>query len=285
MSNLKELSSAKIFGGWTKRFSHHSDVLNCDMNFSVFLPSGSADATKRFPVLYWLSGLTCTDENFITKAGAQRAAEQHGIILIAPDTSPRGVQIEGMSDSWDFGLGAGFYLNATEEKWSKHFNMYDYITKELPTLVNGALPVDPARQAISGHSMGGHGALVIALKNPGRYKSVSAFAPICNPVNCPWGVKAFTGYLGENREAWKQYDATELAKTLDATVADSYHILIDQGSADKFLENQLLPKNFTDVAAQKGLHVEYREQKDYDHSYYFISTFFDDHVAFHAKRL
>jgi len=252
------------------------------MNFTVFIPSKCSESNKA-PVLFWLSGLTCTDENFITKAGAQRAAAHHGIILVCPDTSPRGVNIEGQSESWDFGLGAGFYVNATESKWSRHFNMYGYVTSELPKLIVAHFPATPDRHSISGHSMGGHGALICSLKNPGRYKSISAFAPICNPINCPWGQKAFTGYLGTNKDSWKAWDACELLKVYRGP---PLNLLIDQGIDDKFYkEKQLQPEALRDACADAKQPVEIRMHPGYDHSYYFISTFIEDHISYHAKFL
>merc|ERR1719454_1461984 len=250
------------------------------MTFSIFLPPGVSSASKA-PVLYYLSGLTCTDDNFTHKACAQRAAAAHGVALVAPDTSPRGLDIEGEHDSYDFGSGAGFYVDATVEKWKKHYNMYTYITKELPELISGLFPVDPEKRSITGHSMGGHGALVCHLKNPGMYSSVSAFSPICNPTVVPWGEKAFTGYLG-SVEAGKAYDATELVSSYSGPKVP---VLIDQGTADGFLENQLKPKNFFIAAAKNGYNVELRMQPLYDHSYYFISTFMRDHIDFHARAL
>lgn len=276
----KLLSSTKCFGGFVQRFQHNSDALSCEMKFSVFLPQ--VHPGQKLPAIYWLSGLTCTDENFITKAGAERAASEHQVILVCPDTSPRGVDIEGADASWDFGFGAGFYVNAVEQKWAKHFRMYDYVTKELPQLVNANLPVDSARVSISGHSMGGHGALICALKNPGMYKSVSAFAPICHPVGCPWGIKAFTGYLGANEEAWKEYDATFLIQSYSGP---TLNILIDQGTEDKFLAEQLKPETFAAAAKGTSHNVQIRMQDGYDHSYYFIATFIDAHIAFHAAHL
>jgi len=281
MAQLKQLSSAKCCGGLVQRFQHNSDALSCEMKFSVFLPP-QAQEGQKVPVVYFLSGLTCTDENFITKAGAQRAAAKHGLALICPDTSPRGVEIEGADASWDFGFGAGFYVNATEPKWAKHFRMYDYVTKELPQLVNANFPVDGSRVSVFGHSMGGHGALICALKNPGLYKSVSAFAPICHPVDCPWGLKAFSGYLGENKDAWKEYDATHLVQSYSGPALD---ILIDQGSDDKFLKEQLKPEDFEAAAKGTSHKVQVRMQEGYDHSYYFISTFIEDHLAHHAAHL
>jgi S-formylglutathione hydrolase len=281
------------------------------MTFSVFLPptynpippSTAVDASQlpydpargergegRVPAVYWLSGLTCNDQNFITKAGAQQAAARNGLALIVPDTSPRGdevAKIEGVGKDWDFGLGAGFYVNATEPKYREFFNMYDYITRELPALVNDNFNIDGSRIGISGHSMGGHGALICALKNPGMYRGVSAFAPISNPTKCPWGVKAFTGYLGpeaENLAAWKAYDATEL---LSAYRGPALNILIDQGAADQFYrEKQLLPEHFASASEGTPVTTKLRLQEGYDHSYYFVSTFIEehlDHLAHHIK--
>lgn len=282
-SSLKQVSSVRCFGGLVQRFQHASSSLGCEMKFFVYLPP-NASPERRVPALYFLSGLTCTDENFITKAGAQRAAAKHGLALICPDTSPRGVPIEGDSESWDFGVGAGFYVNATEPKWSRNYRMYDYVTRELPAIVNDALPVDSSRTGIFGHSMGGHGALICALKNPGTYKSVSAFAPICNPVNCPWGQKAFKGYLGEDTSTWQEYDATHLVKKYSGP---PLQILIDQGSADNFLgQKQLLPEAFEEAArGVAGVSLKLRMQEGYDHGYYFISTFIDDHIEHHAALL
>lgn len=251
------------------------------MTFSIFIPAQVDRLDPLPPVLYYLSGLTCTDENARTKAAIFEHAAKYGLAVVFPDTSARGVTIEGQDDSYDFGSGAGFYLNATEAKWSKHYNMYDYITSELPTFVKNIFPVDTERCAISGHSMGGHGALSIHLKNPGKYASVSAFAPICNPTQCQWGVKAFEGYLG-SVEAGKQYDSCELMRGYDGPFTP---ILIDQGTKDNFLANQLLPENFKIAAGEKGYPVTIRMQSGYDHSYYFISTFIGNHVAFHANNL
>eukprot|EP01101_Sappina_pedata_P004919 TRINITY_DN2154_c0_g2_i1.p1 TRINITY_DN2154_c0_g2~~TRINITY_DN2154_c0_g2_i1.p1 ORF type:complete len:290 (+),score=109.11 TRINITY_DN2154_c0_g2_i1:100-870(+) len=254
------------------------------MNFTVFVPSAASPAPHNFPVLYWLSGLTCTDENFITKAGAQDAATKHGIFLVCPDTSPRGTSIEGQSDSWDFGLGAGFYLNATQPLWSTNFNMYSYVTAELPAIISANFSVaDTTRSSIFGHSMGGHGALVCALKNPGQYRSVSAFAPICNPINCPWGNKAFLGYLGDDKDSWKTWDSTELVSKY---AGQDLHILIDQGSEDKFYkEKQLLTEAFEEGAKKANVNALVRYQEGYDHSYYFIATFVAEHIAHHSAHL
>ncbi|KAG6430115.1 hypothetical protein SASPL_108176 [Salvia splendens] len=233
-------------------------------------------------VLYWLSGLTCNDENFIAKSGAQRVASAEGVALIAPDTSPRGLNIEGEADSWDFGVGAGFYLNATQEKW-KNWQMYDYVVKELPAVLKeNFLQLDTSRASISGHSMGGHGALTIYLKNLDKYKSVSAFAPVANPINCPWGQKAFTNYLGENKAAWEEYDASILVSKYTNVSAT---ILIDQGDADKFLSEQLQPQKFDEACRKSKVPLLLRMQPGYDHSYYFIATFIDDHIRHHAQAL
>ena len=282
MAAPKQLSVVRSFGGYQKVFEHASTVLKCTMKFAVYLPSKSE--TEKVPVLYWLSGLTCTEQNFITKAGAQKYAEQYGIAIVAPDTSPRGCNIEGEEDSWDFGTGAGFYVDATEAKWKTNYNMFSYVTSELPSLVQANFPVIPDKQSIFGHSMGGHGALICALKNPGKYKSVSAFAPICNPVNCPWGQKAFSGYLGSNREAWKDWDATELVRKYQGPPLP--YILIDQGKEDSFLaQSQLLPENFVEACREAKVPVMLRMQEGYDHSYYFIASFVEDHIKQHAEAL
>jgi S-formylglutathione hydrolase len=248
------------------------------MTFGIFLPSASLRGPC--PVLYWLSGLTCTEQNFITKAGAQAHAERHGIILVAPDTSPRG---EGVPDdpAYDLGCGAGFYVNATEEPWSRHYKMYDYIITELPALIEASFPAMPDRRGIFGHSMGGHGALIAALKNPGRYRSVSAFSPIGAPTSSPWGEKAFRAYLGEDPEAWRAYDAASLV----ASATERLPILVDQGDADQFLENQLKPELFKKACEAAGHPLTLRMQPGYDHSYYFIATFVGDHIDHHAAAL
>ncbi|KAL6540531.1 hypothetical protein OROMI_024414 [Orobanche minor] len=276
-----EISSTKMFGGYNKRYKHYSPTLGCSMTFHIYFPP-SPSPSHKFPVLYWLSGLSCTDENFIAKSGAQRVASSEGIVLIAADTSPRGLNVERESDSWDFGVGAGFYLNATQDKW-KNWQMYDYIVKELPELVKENFPqIDTARASIFGHSMGGHGALTIYLKNLDKYKSVSAFAPISNPMNCPWGQKAFTNYLGENRDAWEEYDATSLVSKFNDVSAS---ILIDQGDEDKFLHEQLLPHKFEEACRKVNVPLLVRMHPGYDHSYYFIATFIDDHIRHHAQAL
>ncbi|CAA6668957.1 unnamed protein product [Spirodela intermedia] len=242
----------------------------------------TSTSLQHLKVLYWLSGLTCTDENFIIKSGAQRSASREGIALVAPDTSPRGLNVEGEADSWDFGVGAGFYLNATQDKW-KNWRMYDYVVKELPKLLSVNFPnLDISRASISGHSMGGHGALIIYLKNPGAYKSVSAFAPICNPANCPWGQKAFSNYLGTDKSDWEEYDATVLVEKINEL---STTILIDQGGDDNFLSNQLLPHSFEAACKRANVPLLMRLQPGYDHSYFFVQTFIDDHICHHAKAL
>ncbi|XP_061431274.1 S-formylglutathione hydrolase [Lethenteron reissneri] len=278
---LVEISSNRIFEGYQKVFEHESSELKCKMRFGVYLPPKAE--THKCPVLYWLSGLTCTEQNFVTKAGVQRLASEHGLIVVAPDTSPRGCNVEGEDESWDFGSGAGFYVDATRDPWSQHYRMYSYVTRELPKLVKESFSADAEKQSIFGHSMGGHGALVCALRNPGMYRSVSAFAPICNPVECPWGQKAFAGYLGEDREAWKAYDATLLVSGYSGPPLD---ILVDQGKDDQFLSaGQLLPDNFLAACTQAKVPAVFRLQEGYDHSYYFIATFMDDHVLHHAKYL
>ena len=276
---IESISSTKAFGGWHKQYSHHSSTLNCAMRFAIYLPPQAE--SQAVPVLYWLSGLTCTDENFMQKAGAQRIAAELGMAIVAPDTSPRG---EGVADdpdgAYDFGLGAGFYLNATKPPFSQHYQMYDYVVNELPALIEAHFPVTEQR-SISGHSMGGHGALTIALKNPHRYNSLSAFSPICHPMDCPWGIKAFRGYLGDDQQQWQQYDSCELmAKSQQFVPA-----LVDQGSKDNFLDEQLKPQILVQVAKNRGYPLELRMQPGYDHSYYFIATFIEDHLRFHAKHL
>ena len=277
---LEIVSSNKSFGGWHKRYRHRSSSLNCDMVFAVYLPP-QAEQGAKLPVLYWLSGLTCTDENFMQKAGAQRMAAELGLIIIAPDTSPRG---EGVADdangAYDFGLGAGFYVNATQEPFASHYRMYDYVVQELPALIEANFPVSDKR-GIAGHSMGGHGALICALKNPGRYQSVSAFSPISNPMNCPWGEKAFSLYLGEERSRWREWDASVLI----AEAEEKLPILVDQGDRDDFLEGQLKPQVLQAAAKAAAHPLTLRMQPGYDHSYYFIASFIGDHIAHHAAAL
>ena len=277
MSTLTVVQEQKCFGGRQIRYQHASTVLNCEMKFSVFLPPQAA--TQNVPALYWLSGLTCSDENFSTKAGAQRVAAELGIALIIPDTSPRG---EGVPDdaAYDLGLGAGFYVNATQAPWAAHYQMYDYVLHELPALVEAELPLSDKR-AISGHSMGGHGALVLALRNPQRFVSVSAFAPIANPINRPWGQKAFTAYLGEAQNAWVNYDACMLL----AQYRGDLPLLVDQGDADNFLTEQLKPQALYTSGMQAKANLMLRMQPGYDHSYYFIASFIEEHLRFHAQYL
>ncbi len=282
MGALEHLSASRSFGGWLRRFRHRSAALDCDMVFAVYLPPQAEHGPV--PVLYWLSGLTCTDENFMHKAGAQRLAAELGIALVAPDTSPRGSEVPGDPDgSWDFGHGAGFYVNATQAPYDRHYRMYDYVVSELPALVEARLPVS-SRRAISGHSMGGHGALVCALKNPGRYRSVSAFAPIAHPTRCPWGEKAFSRYLGDDRDAWQAWDACELIARLPDGV-ERLPLLVDQGDTDAFLAEQLRPADLEAACAAAGHPLTLRLQPGYDHSYYFIASFIDDHLRHHAAAL
>ena len=280
---VETVSKHRCFGGTVGFYKHRSAVNDCVMKFAVFAPPQAERGPV--PVLYYLAGLTCTEETFMIKAGAQRRAAELGLMLVSPDTSPRGVPLPGDSDAYDFGVGAGFYLDATEEPWSKHYRMYSYITSELPSIIDAQFPADKARQGIFGHSMGGHGALSIGLKNPGgRYKSISAFAPIAAPKQVPWGQKAFNGYLGPDRGQWEQYDSTELMKKVtDASKRPL--ILIDQGLADQFLENQLHPQKFEEAAQAVGYAVTLRKQPGYDHGYYFMSTFMDDHLRHHARIL
>ncbi|MCV2216596.1 S-formylglutathione hydrolase [Thauera sp. Sel9] len=275
---MQRIEHRACFGGWQDVYRHRSDVLGCEMNVAVYLPPQATGGTK-LPVLYWLSGLTCTEQNFITKAGAQRYAAEHGLIIVAPDTSPRGDDVAD-ADGYDLGKGAGFYLNATEQPWAQHYRMYDYIVTELPALVEASFPASDAR-GISGHSMGGHGALSIALKNPGRYRSVSAFSPIVAPTQVPWGEKVFSNYLGENREAWKQYDSVELV----ASAGEKLLLLVDQGDADEFLDGQLKPQLLQAACEAAGHPLILRMQPGYDHSYYFIASFIGDHLRHHAQAL
>ncbi|MCR6629158.1 MAG: S-formylglutathione hydrolase [Magnetospirillum sp.] len=277
---ISEISASRCFGGWQKRFRHASRVLDCDMVFGLFLPP-NASADDPVPALYWLSGLTCTDENFAQKAGAQRLAAELGMAIVIPDTSPRGPGVPGDPDgAWDFGLGAGFYLNATQEPWARHYRMYDYVVSELPALVEANLPVS-AERAVAGHSMGGHGALVCALRNPGRYRSVSAFSPIVDPMAVPWGEKAFSRYLGPDRESWRQWDTCALL----ADAAERLPLLVDVGSADPFLDTQLKPEALSRAAAAAGHPLDLRLRDGYDHSYFFVASFMDDHLRHHARAL
>lgn len=277
---ITTISQNKSFGGTQGVYSHTSQETGTVMRFGVYLPPQAEHG--RVPVLHWLSGLTCTEENFIIKAGAQRIAAELGIAIVTPDTSPRGLNIPGDAESYDFGVGAGFYVDATEAPWSAGYRMYSYVTTELPWLVVANFPVDPKRVGIFGHSMGGHGALTIALKNPGYYKSVSAFAPIASPMRCPWGEKALTGYLGADRNQWREYDTTALIEDRGWT---GPKILVDQGMQDQFLESQLKPELLREACQRAGVPLELRLQPGYDHSYFFIATFIEDHLRFHAETL
>jgi S-formylglutathione hydrolase len=280
MSAIQLVNEHACFGGVQQFYKHDSRETRGSMKFSVYQPP-QAKAGK-VPVLYYLSGLTCTDETFPTKAHAQAVAAELGLMLIAPDTSPREPRIPGDADKWDFGQGAGFYVDATQAPWAENYRMYSYITQELPALVEASLPSMTGATGIFGHSMGGHGALTLALRNPALYKSVSAFAPIVAPMQCPWGQKAFSNYLGADQETWRQYDASELV----AKKAFPTHILIDQGTADQFYkEQQLLPEKFSAAAAKSGQKLTLRMQEGYDHGYYFIQTFMADHLHHHAKVL
>lgn len=276
---MKTISEHKCFEGVQGYYAHASKEIGLDMKFSVFVPPRVQ--AGKVPVLYYLAGLTCTEETFAIKAGAQRLAAELGLMLVAPDTSPRGANVPGESEAWDFGVGAGFYVDATREPWSKHWRMYSYVTKELPALVAEKFPAETTRQGIFGHSMGGHGALVCALRNPGQYKSLSAFAPIAAPTRCPWGKKAFKGYLGDDHEAWKEYDAAELIRR----TSFAGPILVDQGLADKFLPDQLYPEVFEVACRESGQPLVLNRREGYDHGYFFISTFMDDHLRHHASQL
>lgn len=276
---LELVSENKSFGGWLRRYRHRSQVLGCDMVFGIYLPPQAE--TQSVPLLWWLSGLTCTDENFMQKAGAQGVAAELGMAIICPDTSPRGTDLPGEHDSYDFGSGAGFYVDATEAPWNQHYRMYSYVVDELSDLVHNSFPLS-GQEVIAGHSMGGHGALICALHNPERYQSVSAFAPMCHPVNCPWGEKAFGNYLGDDREAWKAWDATELIRANGSQHA----ILVDQGEADNFLEaGQLQPEALEAACSEAGVDLTLRHQPGYDHSYFFIASFIEDHLRFHYARM
>ncbi|MBI4381629.1 MAG: S-formylglutathione hydrolase [candidate division NC10 bacterium] len=277
------VNSHRCFGGTVGFYEHASATNACTMKFAVFTPPQAERG--RVPVLYYLSGLTCTEETFMIKAGAQRRAAELGLMLVAPDTSPRGVTLPGDSDAYDFGVAAGFYVDATREPWSKHYRMYSYVTAELPALIDTHFAADPGRQGIFGHSMGGHGALCIGLRNPGgRYRSISAFAPISTPKQVPWGRKAFNGYLGPDAGQWDLYDATELVRQVkDAPGRPP--ILVDQGLADQFLDVQLRPHLFEEAARAVGYPLSLRRQPGYNHGYYFISTFIDDHLQHHARVL
>lgn len=274
---MKRLEHRACFGGFQDVYQHESKTLGCSMNFAVYFPPGAE--SKKLPVLYWLSGLTCTEQNFITKSGAQRYAAEHGVIIVAPDTSPRGEGVPN-DDSYDLGMGAGFYVNATQQPWAKNYRMYDYIADELPALIESSFSVGP-RRGISGHSMGGHGALVIGLRNPDKFHSISAFAPIVAPSQVPWGEKAFTAYLGSDRSAWAEYDAVELI----ARVSKRTPLLVDFGTADEFLTRELRPELLKDACAKVDHPLTLNMREGYDHSYYFVSSFIGEHLGWHIKNL
>jgi len=276
---METLSSNSSFGGWHRRYRHQSAVLDCSMEFAVYLPPQAGQ--QPVPAVWWLSGLTCTDENFMQKAGAQKRAAELGLALICPDTSPRGTDLPGEHEDWDFGSGAGFYLNAAEAPWDRHYRMFDYVTEELPDLVASNLPLTALR-GISGHSMGGHGALICALKKPNLYRSVSAFAPICNPMQCAWGQKAFKHYLGSDPDQWRDWDAVELIRD----EGTKFELLVDQGQDDGFLEQgQLLPDALQSACQSADARLTLRYQAGYDHSYFFIASFINDHLDHHARLL
>jgi S-formylglutathione hydrolase len=278
-TNLETLSEHRCFGGKTGFYKHRSEACAAEMRFAVFVPPQAAQ--RRVPVLYYLAGLTCTEETFMVKAGAQRAAAEHGLILVAPDTSPRATGITGEDEGWDLGTGAGFYLDATADPWNAHYRMYSYVTQELPALVLENFSARKGAMGVFGHSMGGHGAPTCALKNPDLYVSVSAFAPVVAPMKVPWGKKAFTNYLGWDEEAWRGYDASELVR--ERPFADGREILVDQGTADEFLGEQLRPEVFEEACAEAGQLLTLRRHEGYDHGYYFVSTFVEDHVRHHAE--
>lgn len=277
---LKLVSSVKCFGGLQNVYSFFSKQLQCETKFSAYIPP-KATAEAPVPVLFWLSGLTCTEENFYVKSGFQRYAAEHNLLVVGPDTSPRGCNIEGEDVDWDFGTGAGFYVDATTEKYKTNYRMYSYITKELPGVVEQHLPVVKGARSISGHSMGGHGALICALKNPGLFKVATAFAPISNPSVSAWGIKCFTGYLGEDKEAWKDWDATELIAKYQGP---ELHLRIEQGSADPWL-GHLIPDNFVQVCKKLGVNLDYRWQEGYEHGYLFVGTFIGEHIKLHSDIL
>lgn len=281
--SIETISEHGCFGGKVGFYRHRSSANSCDMRFAVFVPPQAANT--RVPVLTFLSGLTCTEETFMIKGGAQRIAAELGLMLISPDTSPRGDEVPDDPDgAYDFGIAAGFYLNATEAPWSANFQMYDYVTKELPDIIFAEFPGDRDRQGIFGHSMGGHGALTVGLRNPDTFRSISAFAPICSPMNCPWGQKAFSNYLGDDQASWMEYDATELVKGLGDSRPQN-KILIDQGLDDQFLEQELHPHLFEAACAEHSVDLELRRHQGYDHGYYFISTLMKDQLEHHSSLL
>ncbi len=275
---MENTEQVREFGGWLKRYTHKSESCHCDMTFSIYLPPKAEK--DKVPVLYYLSGLTCTDDNFRTKAGAQRYAAEHNIALVMPDTSPRGDDVHDEPDRYDLGKGAGFYVNATESPWTPHYNMFNYVTRELPALIESNFPVSNVR-SVCGHSMGGHGAIIAALKNPGQYQSVSAFAPIANPVDCPWGEGCFGAYLGANKETWKSWDSVCLLES----GAQCPPLLVDQGGSDNFLEEQLSFDKLQQACTTRGLDATLRKHDHYDHSYHFIASYIGEHIAFHSQHL
>ena len=287
LSSLEPLAESRCFGGLQRRYRHQSTALRCAMTFSVYLPP-QALAGANVPALYWLSGLTCTDENVMQKAGAQRHAAALGLALVAPDTSPRGEQVPSDPDGgWDFGHGAGFYINASRAPWRDHYQMHSYVVSELPDLLEATLPLQPGRRGVSGHSMGGYGALVAALRHPDRYLSVSAFAPIANPSACPWGQKALRHFLGDDSSPWRDWDPINLIATAasPSSAGTARPILVDQGTADPYLEEQLRPSALRTAAAAAGYPLELRLQEGYDHSYFFVASFIEDHLRHHARAL
>ena len=277
---LVTVSQNLCFEGTQGVYSHASQQTGCSMRFGVFMPPQAK--AGPVPVLYWLSGLTCTEENFIIKAGAQRVAAELGVAIVTPDTSPRGLDLPGISDSYDFGSGAGFYVDATQAPWAQNFRMDSYVTRELPQLMAAHFPIDPQRAGVFGHSMGGHGALVLALRNPQRYRSVSAFAPIVSPMHCPWGEKALGGYLGPDRATWAAYDACAL---VEARGWKGAPLLVDHGSNDQFLQTQLKPELLQQACQRAGVALDLRMRAGYDHSYFFIASFIESHLRFHAQQL
>jgi S-formylglutathione hydrolase len=278
-SEFRILKKNLCFGGEQLVMEHPSRETKTMMKLGLYLPSVAKE--RPVPLLVFLSGLTCTEENFTVKAGMQRLASQFGMAVVAPDTSPRGLNLPGENDSYDFGTGAGFYVNASQKPWAENYRMYSYVVDELPTLLRSQFSIHESKQGIFGHSMGGHGALVIALRNPDKYQSVSAFSPICAPMDCPWGQKAFTGYLGENKEEWATYDASKLV----AASSWKAPMLVDQGTADEFLTGQLMPEKLESACSAAGKELRLRKQEGYDHSYYFIATFLEDHIRHHAQAL
>lgn len=276
---MKQIESIKEFGGYLNRYQHNSTSCHCKMTFSIYLPPQVKE--KKVPTVYWLSGLTCTDDNVRTKAGAQRYAAELGIALVMPDTSPRGSDVADDESRYDLGKGAGFYVNATQAPWAKHYQMYDYVTRELPALIEANFDVIPSLKSITGHSMGGHGALICALKEPDSYQSVSAFSPINHPVACGWGQGCFEAYLGGNKDQWKAYDATELV----LGGAQKIELFIDHGLDDEFLLEQLYPEDLKQACEKKKFPINLRMQDGYDHSYHFISTFIGEHLTYHAAKL